>query len=374
MSSNDLGSGFGNLSEQFFAIEALLDRIERSGTYYQVLGLDRNASRDHVVSAYREMVMALSPVFNELRSFVPQDQFRRTQSALAKAGEAYYNLFSQSRRTDYDKWLRGRISDPGLPHVTGTEASFHTRASGNTPGSGIVDVDNLYRPATAGAVVSHRDRRRFTRLNVRLTGRIIAHNSTGERYFVPVETINVCKFGAAIKSTAPLRIGNIVSIGLPMPIKLRTHSYADTAYQTYAIVKRVHGLAPEAKVLGMEFLGKQAPSGYLQNPCGVFRMGRWSGPDRRREQRIKLIEQVTIDYLDEFSELITTELVVTDNVGPGGARVSVKAAPAEFEYARIKSSQLNFEGIGLVSDRYRDAGIERICLRFSDAKWPVAID
>ncbi|HEY6329658.1 MAG TPA: J domain-containing protein [Blastocatellia bacterium] len=373
MAPKDPSASFGNLSGVFFEIEQLLDRIERSTTHYQVLGIDRAASRDEVVNAYRRAVMLLSPVFNELKEFVNDGRHQRAKAALARAGEAYSNLFSQTRRLEYDSWLRRRTSDTGLPNVVGTAAPSRPQTGPQPTGRAeVIQVDHLSR-AAAGSAIAYPDRRRLTRLKIRLPGRIISYDESGERYYVPLETLDVSRLGAALKTAAHLRIGNVVCVTMPMPIKLRTHGYVDHAYNIYAIIRRAEEMEANGRVLGVEFVGERPPAGYLQKPTAVFRLGRWSGPDRRREPRVKVAERVTIDYLDEFLKCVGNELAVTENVSASGARVLVRRAPPKFECIRVKSSKLNLEGIGVITDQYdASLGVERLCLRFKDLKWPVS--
>jgi hypothetical protein len=367
-------AGFENLSGAFFEIEQLLDRIEHSATHYQVLGIDRTSSREEVVSSYRKAVMLLSPVFNELKEFIPEDRHLRAKAALARAGEAYSNLYSQARRLEYDNWLRRRAVDQEPLNVIGTEVQTRVQAAPEPTGrSEVIQINHFSQSVAGGAAISYPDRRRTARLKIRLPGRLIAYSESGQKYYVPLETSDVSRLGAALKTAAHLRIGNIVCVTLPMPIKLRTHGYADHAYNTYAIVRRIEQMETTGRVLGMEFVGERPPVGYLQKPSAVFRLGRWSGPDRRRESRIKLAERVTIDYLDEFLKSLGTELAITENVSVSGARLLVRQAPVNFECIRLKSSKLKLEGIGLVSDQFSGGfGVERICVRFKDLKWPVS--
>ena len=372
MAANKTSLRFENLSGIFFETEQLLEKIERSTSHYQVLAVDRTASRDEVVAAYRQIVMLLNRAFNELKGFMPEDLNRRARAAVAKVGEAYSILFNQSRRQEYDNWLCRRTNESGLPCVMGVEAPPSQPAPdpATRPESVLVDTLSHF---TSTSALAHPDRRRIARLGLRLPGRLIAYRTSGEKYYTPLETVNVSRFGAAFKTSVHPSIGNVVCLALPMPMKFRTHAYVDQAYNTFAIVRRVETARSGDRVVGVEFLGQRPPAGYLQKPWAVFRLGRWGGPDRRREARVKLFERVAIEYLDESLQSLAEEVVITENVSPGGARLSVKSAPPNFECVRVKCGKLSFESLGIVTDRFGPAtGAEKICLRFLDAKWPIA--
>jgi curved DNA-binding protein CbpA len=371
--------GFGNLSEVFFKIEQLLERIEHSTTHYQALDLDRAASREDVVSAYRQTVMVLNPIFNELKAVVPEDRSCRAKIALARVGEAYSTLFNQTRRSDYDNWLRRRTNDTGLPDTMGTEAqskpadSTHGRSNASEIGlTETIEVEHFARPVAVGSSAASTDRRRMSRFKMRLPGRIVAYKPSGEKFYMPLETLDVSRYGAAVRTPGHPKIGNIMRVALPMPTKLRTHNYADQAYNTFAIVRRVEQAQAEGRIVGMEFLGERPPTGYLDKPWAVFRLGRWAGADRRREPRIKIAEPVGLDFLDESLKSLGNDVGVTENISPSGARLFVRSAPPSFECVRVTCYKLNFESIGFVSDRFSGPdGLERICLRFADMKWPI---
>jgi curved DNA-binding protein CbpA len=378
MSTAELG--FGNLSEVFFQIEQLLERIEHSTTHYQVLDLDRAASREEVVNAYRQTVMVLNPIFNELKPVVPEDRSQRAKIALARAGESYSTLFNQTRRLEYDKWLRRRSNDTGLPDLMGTEAEItpadtkHGSSASEISPMETIEVEHFARAIPMGSSASFSDRRRMGRFKMRLPGRFVAYKSTGEKFYIPFETLDVSRFGAAVRTPGHPRIGNIMRVALPMPTKLRTHNYADQAYNTFAIVRRVEHANDEGRILGVEFLGERPPTGYIDKPWAVFRLGRWAGPDRRREARIKLAEPVGLDFLDEALKSLGNDVGVTENISPSGAKLFVRSAPASFECVRVTCHKLNFKSIGFVSDRFHGPdGLERLCLRFTDMKWPIPI-
>ncbi len=140
----------------------------------------------------------------------------------------------------------------------------------------------------------------------------------------------------------------------------------------YAIVRRVEPIADGFRVVGLEFIGSHPPAGYLHKPHALFRTQKWSGPDRRREERFEMAESVLIEYLDESQNVLGREVAVTENVSASGARVSVKSAPPAFEMVKVTGANRSFESIAMVCNHYStEDGSDHLCLQFKDGKWPI---
>jgi hypothetical protein len=140
----------------------------------------------------------------------------------------------------------------------------------------------------------------------------------------------------------------------------------------YAIVRRVELAKEGVRVVGLEFIGPHPPAGYLHKPWATFRTQKWNGPDRRREPRFERAEPVVIEYLNESHQSIGKEVAFTENVSLGGARVTVNAAPEEFDLVRVISADRSFESLAVVRNQFAASdGLERLCLQFLDNKWPV---
>jgi len=137
-------------------------------------------------------------------------------------------------------------------------------------------------------------------------------------------------------------------------------------------VRRIGTLAEGYRVIGVEFMGEDAPPGYFERPWATFKIDSWQGPERRREPRVDRSEVVSIRYLNESLEVIRQEVAVTENISPGGARVFVKGAPSEVEVIRIMNLTHSFESLAAVCNRYIGSdGFERICLKFLDNRWMI---
>jgi len=178
--------------------------------------------------------------------------------------------------------------------------------------------------------------------------------------------------GVALRLQARVRHGSVVHVTLPLPIKLRSHGFSEPGYNMYAIVRRMEPTMGDTRVIGLEFIGSHPPAGYLHKPWAAFRTQRWDGPDRRREPRVKHVENVLVEYLDESKEKLAREVAVTENVSRNGARLRVKHAPDVFEMVRVTSGNQEFSSLALMRNRFTDTdGGERLCLQFIEACWPL---
>src|SRR4029079_7004558 len=104
----------------------------------------------------------------------------------------------------------------------------------------------------------------------------------------------------------------------------------------------------------------------------TFRTQKWTGNDRRREPREERSEPVTVEYLDVTMQKISREAGITENVSSSGARICVRAAPPDFEYARVICPNRSFNSLAMVRNQWTGTdGFERLCLQFVDQNWPM---
>jgi len=165
--------------------------------------------------------------------------------------------------------------------------------------------------------------------------------------------------------------GLVVHVTLPLPTKLRSHGFAEAGYNMYAIVRRVEPLTDGLRVVGLEFIGASPPGDYLHKPWATFRTQKWNGPERRREKRETLSEPVSLEYFDDAMKSIGRESGKTEDVSPGGVRICVKAPP-DFDYVRVTCPGRRFDGMAILRNHWSGTdGSERLCLQFTDKKWPM---
>lgn len=374
------------ISAHYLEIEYLLERVEAAGTHYQTLGIERSASSDEVINAYQNSVSVLHPSYHKVRSAVPDEMLARVDQAFKRVSQAFSELTDSRKREQYDQSLNPRARSGGHPRkqrkpavskaAAETKSKTTNKLEEPQATSESVEIKGApeFRPVFTRTAKQEEleDRRRCERFKMSVPIMIAGYGPEGGKWQEVTKTIDVSRMGVAVRMRKRIKHGLVVHVTLPLPAKLRNHGFSEQGYNMYAIVRRVEPLVDGFRVVGLEFIGAHPPNGYLHTPWATFRTQKWSGPERRREPRENRSEPVAVEYLDESMQPIGREAAVTENVSAGGARVCVKSAPAEFEFARITNPNRGFNSLALVRNRYGATdGHERICLQFIDQKWPM---
>ena len=83
------------------------------------------------------------------------------------------------------------------------------------------------------------------------------------------------------------------------------------------------------------------------------------------------MERVRLEYFTEPMQLLASEEAETENVSKTGLRISVKAAPSEFDVVRVRSLAHRFDALAAPRNRFvAKDGVERLCVQFIDKEWP----
>ena len=367
------------INAHYLEIEYLLARVAGSSTHYQTLGVDRAATNEEIVVAYHETIAVLHPSYHKVRAAVPDEMLSQIDKVFGKVSQAFFILTDRHKRIEYDQSLKRRKVVP-LPldaprqkkprHSGGLKKARATTGSLNKRAQQATDQETQARPAyTQPAVVN---RRRCERFNLSVPALVSGHDRDGGRWQEVIKTIDVSRMGVALRLGKRVRTGMVLHVTLPLPMKLRSHGFTEQGYNMYAIVRRVEPIADGSRVVGLEFIGSHPPAGYLHKPHALFRTQKWSGPDRRREERFEMAESVLIEYLDESQNVLRREVAVTENISAGGARVLVKSAPPVFELVKVTGANRSFESIAMVRNHFStEDGSDHLCLQFKDSKWPI---
>jgi curved DNA-binding protein CbpA len=387
------------ISAYYLEIDYLLERVEGATTHYQTLGLERSAAADEVISAYQKSVAVLHPSYYKVRAAVPDDMLVRVDRAFKKLSQAFADLTDLNKRTQYDVALNSRLSTTRLhdaaeghqghqSRIPVAPQSPHEPRKPEKPEKKDRVQEKTHGPAAAAeirvspelrAVFSRSskqpvtlERRRCERFKLSVPALLAGYDSEGGKWQEVTKTINVSRMGVAVWLRREVRHGLVVHITLPLPTKLRSHGFSEAGYNMYAIVRRVEPLIEGRRVVGLEFIGATPPTDFLHKPWSTFRTQKWAGPDRRREPRERRAEPVAVEYLDETMKRISREAALTEDVSSSGARVRVKSPPAHFEFVRVTSPKLSFNGLALLRNQWMgEDGFKRLCLQFVDQKWPM---
>ena len=373
----------GQISIYFLELEGLLDRIERSTTHYQILGVARSASQEQIKLSYQEALDLIYPPYS-ISATIPPEMISRIERAFSKASLSFFILATFNKRKEYDNALSsiGNKLAPSQPGPSQPTPS-HPTSSQNVeqqpaPSPANDDIGVCRMPAQREVYseflksVTNDNRRRAERFKLPLPARVTGHDRKNGKWHEMTETVDVSRTGLTLKLRKRVRHGMIVYVTLPYPAKLRAHGYADSSYNVYALVRRVEPPKKGTRVIGLEFLGEHPPAGYLQRPWAVFRTRKWNGTERRRMPRVERSEMVRLEYFTDDMHSLTREEARTENISRTGLRVAVKDAPPEFDLVRVSCPNRGFESLAAIRNRYfAKDGYERLCLQFVDKEWPM---
>lgn len=379
------------ISAYYLEIEPLLERVERSKTHYQTLGLERSATNEQIILAYHHTVQLLHPSYYKVRAAVPDDMLARIDLIFGKVSQAMFVLTTPHKRLEYDESLRrparnsgrlvlGKLNDESEPIAEAQASAVEKEAAEQVlvkpAAQKTVDINvtPIQRPVFTKLASEEKveNRRRCDRFNLAVPVLMAGYDGAGGKWQEVAKTIDVSRLGVAVKMKRQVRHGAVLHVTLPLPMKLRSHGFSEPGYNMYAIVRRVELPKDDIRVVGLEFIGKNPPAGYLYKPSATFRTQRWVGPDRRLEPREERAEPVVVEFLDDSMKSLGRTVAVTENISKGGARICIKASLPEFDLVKITSVDRAFDSIALVRNHYveRD-GFDRLCVQFVNNKWPM---
>jgi len=383
------------ISSYFLEIEYLIERVTGSSTYYQTLGLEQAANNEAIVHAYQKAVKLLHHPNRKVRAALTDELQDRIDQAFNKASEAFVVLTDLSKRKEYDLSLTRRTSADRFsvinqrplipPPSNGTPFGATKPARSSEPqevsGSGrlrsksrektIERVRSVSGPVKADVQPARENRRRADRIQLAIPTLVLGHDRSDGSWKEVTKTFDVSRNGAGILVNRRVKHGTVLLLRLPMPAKLRCHGYADPGYKVYAIVRRVELPVDGVRMVGVEFLGEQAPPGYLEKPWSVYRSKPWSGPDRRREPRYRRSEPITIEYLDDSMNPIKRHRATLEDLSRSGMRLILAPGAPEVSLVKVITSDDSFASVAAVRNRFfDDDGHERLCLKLINNTWP----
>jgi CheY-like chemotaxis protein len=364
-------------------VERLLQQVEGSTTHYEALGIAHSAIKAQIEIAHQKL-LALLRSSKQALNFISSDSLahdadqastdemrKRIDRALNRVSQAFSVLSNGKKRFAYDRFAIISTTPPQSTYTLAlnekaAELDAYPALAQPSDGANSSSKDN-----TDCAVKSDLDagdnRRRSHRYGLSISAQVVGYDRKAGKWEEAAETIDVSRTGLNMLMRRRVRHGVILRLTLPLPAKLRNHSLLDATYSVYAFVRRVEPSQKGFRVVGVEFVGQRPPVGYLDKPWATFQSKQWGGTDRRRKPRQERTGVVWIEYFTESRQCITQEAGRIENVSQGGLRACVKAAPADFELARISYPDKGIETYADIRNRYfcKD-GFERLCLKFID--------
>ena len=303
------------LTLHFLELERVIERVGRSSTHYQVLGIERSATRYDIGVAHRHTMSLLNPL--DLRhAALPASLTASIRETLDKVVNAYVVLNNFGSRVEYDNLLVHKAPVP-IPFSYGrmTEKIYSgeshplspapitqaivpdgpapSLASAELNAAPLIAEQSIFAEAPLAARAGKEtidikystnrslftksaedskdaDKRRYQRLKLSIPTYVIGYDHAQGKWTEIAHTLDVSMGGVALQVAKEMPEGAVVHLTIPMPTKLRRHGYSDPTYQVYAIVRRVQTSERDQRVVGVEFLGASPPIGYLKKPWARF--------------------------------------------------------------------------------------------------------
>jgi len=243
--------------------------------------------------------------------------------------------------------------------------------------------------------VNEKDTRRLPRFSLALPVRVESRVSESVAWNEITRLTDVSAFGAGFNLKRPVKRGRLLQMTMPMPRQMRCYDYAEPQYKIWGLVRscitKENTPTEESHSVGVAFIGKRPPSGYLEDPAKLFEISHledgklWSvidaplepdetvlAKDLRRHTRFSIPTNVIVEKIDADGNVTASEPTVTENLSLSGTAVFSMLDAAIGEFVRVKSEQYNVSIISIVRGRrVGPDGIPRLHMEFVDRFFPL---
>jgi hypothetical protein len=208
------------------------------------------------------------------------------------------------------------------------------------------------------------ERRTQTRQPLRLAARVVGHRLDRTAWDEMATTEDASASGCALVLRHSVTVGQVLHLSLPLPQSLRQNDLLDADDRVFALVRYVNG--PR---VGVTFLGKHAPTGFVENPGGILRV-KWEdiAPLHVREYpRFEVVVDVRLRRLNPLPGETEEEGTTTEVLGLGGAGVLTRLPIQRGELVELRAPDgvLTSRAEVVALSTGRD-GRPRLNLRFLD--------
>jgi hypothetical protein len=217
------------------------------------------------------------------------------------------------------------------------------------------------------------ERRRETRMSLRLPVRVQGHDAKNQPWEEMAAMENTSFGGAAMRMKRPVVRGQVLLLALPLPQHFRTYDLSEAFYRVYALVRHTAGTGGEQRV-GVLFLGKNPPKGYDINPGSLYLLPTDPPPvskeERRKWKRMDVFVNVRLRWTTPGGQELE-EQTIAENIGRGGARVMTSLPVVKGDVLRMEELDGDFQVRVEIRNIYIGSDhIPRLNLRFLDAAAP----
>ncbi|MDQ3800328.1 MAG: PilZ domain-containing protein [Acidobacteriota bacterium] len=239
------------------------------------------------------------------------------------------------------------------------------------------------------------EKRQTGRASISLSSVVKGRESKDSFWKEVTEVTSVSATGAGFQLRRECRAGQLLSLMIPMPPRLRCYDYEKQLYRVWGLVQHCSPISSVSGensgggsadyYVGVAFIGKDAPPDYFENPSQSYRLsgigedGLWkiARAERafvnRRHARFWTSIDVSIGVLDPRQEMvIQDEKTRTENISLSGAAVYSNLEVNVGDFVKFTSDTYNFDALAVVRNRRaRPDEPSKLHLEFVDANFPV---
>lgn len=213
---------------------------------------------------------------------------------------------------------------------------------------------------------------------------------------------SVSRLGAGFDIEKPCKVGQLISLLIPMPPNLRLYDHDKQLYRIWGLVQHCHGVSYDDFTgynVGVAFIGKDAPQSFYERPeqsyriVGLSEEGVWKITEAEREfvnrkhprlwvsiPALLKVENVTGETDEtgeptgEKNDVQETDFIdcQTENISRSGAAVFCETPAVVGDHVKFSCPQMDFVTDAIVRNRRGNGNtIPKIHLEFIENEFPV---
>lgn len=207
---------------------------------------------------------------------------------------------------------------------------------------------------------------------------------------------SVSRLGAGFEIEKSCKIGQLISLLIPMPVNLRLYDHDKQLYRIWGLVQHCHSVSNDEFTgyhVGVAFIGKDAPESFFERPDQSYRItglneeGVWKVSEAEREfinrkhprlwismpARLK-VDKADVEENPTEENLSETDFIdcVTENISRSGAAVFCETTANVGDHVKFSCSEFEFTSDAIVRNRRGNGNtIPKIHLEFLENEFPV---
>jgi hypothetical protein len=241
-----------------------------------------------------------------------------------------------------------------------------------------------------------RERRREPRTRMEVPVRVYAQEADGSDWEELTAVEDASQDGASLTLRREIERGRVLHLRMPLPKSIRQYDREQPAYAIYCLVRDVR-LAEGVWRLGVKFLSKSPPPGYLDRPWAVFALRSEAPPEpegdearprrpprpetrpepqpefggKRQFERFEIFVSFEVRRIEGVEEPLSGALGVAENISHGGARLKLGLELSPGQVIELHDLESDFEVRAEVRNTYMgEDGVRRVNVQFLDGKSP----